>query len=106
MVAVQRTAVSATAYVLPASCLHWNPYITSDSLCMSGMIGLDPATRALVAGGPYAEAKQARPTSAPTPRAFLPVFLTLKQILTLLCAALPDWGLTLEHLVGTPGCDS
>jgi hypothetical protein len=27
---------------------------------MSGMLGLDPATRVLVAGGPYAEAKQVR----------------------------------------------
>ena len=27
---------------------------------MSGMIGLDPATRVLVTGGPYAEAKQVR----------------------------------------------
>jgi hypothetical protein len=26
------------------------------------------------------------------------------QILSLLCAALPDWGLTLEHLVVTADC--
>jgi 2-iminobutanoate/2-iminopropanoate deaminase len=42
------------------------------------MVALDPATGQLVPGGPYAEAK---------------------QILQLLQLGLPDWGLSLEHLV-------
>ncbi|MCW5624521.1 MAG: RidA family protein [Burkholderiales bacterium] len=45
---------------------------------VSGVIGLDPATTQIVSGGPYAEAK---------------------QILTLIQAALPDWGLSFENLV-------
>ncbi len=32
--------------------------VACDAMPRSGMIGLDPATRALVTGGPYAEAKQ------------------------------------------------
>ena len=89
---------------------------------MSGMIGLDPASRALVSGGPYAEAKQAssaniaRLRDEHTAALFVHsaelaalvheharVYLTtILQILSLLCAALPDWGLTLEHLVAIP----
>jgi hypothetical protein len=38
---------------------------TYSSFCehMSGIIGLDPATRVLVSGGPYAEAKQVKSAS-------------------------------------------
>lgn len=45
---------------------------------LSGMIGFDPSTGLLVGGGTYCETR---------------------QILKLLQLALPDWGLTLEHLV-------
>lgn len=45
---------------------------------LSGMIGFDPANGQLVGGGTYCETR---------------------QILKLLQLALPDWGLTLEHLV-------
>ncbi|MBX9964218.1 MAG: RidA family protein [Burkholderiales bacterium] len=45
---------------------------------VSGMIGFDPANGQLVGGGPFCETR---------------------QILKLLQLALPDWGLTLEHLV-------
>lgn len=44
---------------------------------VSGIVGLDPAQSKLVLGGAYCEAK---------------------QILRLLVAALPDWGLGLEHM--------
>ena len=90
----------------------------ADCLRMSGMIGLDPATRLLVTGGPYAEAKQVRvnrlvqigaaAACVASPcfcccnpffyaQLLAPIFFC--QILSLLCAALPDWGLGLEHLV-------
>lgn len=45
---------------------------------VSGMVALDPATGQLVGGGVYCEAK---------------------QILHLVQLGLPDWGLSLEHLV-------
>ncbi|MBX9628962.1 MAG: RidA family protein [Burkholderiales bacterium] len=45
---------------------------------LSGMIGFDPANGQLVGGGTYCETR---------------------QILKLLQLALPDWELTLEHLV-------
>jgi 2-iminobutanoate/2-iminopropanoate deaminase len=54
-------------------CVKTGPWYT-----VSGMVALDPASGQLVAGGPYAEAR---------------------QILALLQAGVPDWGLTLEHLV-------
>jgi 2-iminobutanoate/2-iminopropanoate deaminase len=54
-------------------CVQTGPWYT-----VSGMVALDPASGQLVAGGPYAEAR---------------------QIFDLLQAAIADWGLTLEHLV-------
>ncbi len=44
---------------------------------MSGMVALDPATNQLVGTGAYVEAR---------------------QIMQLMVAALPDWGLTLENI--------
>ena len=44
---------------------------------MSGMVALDPATNQLVGTGTYGEAR---------------------QIMQLMVAALPDWGLTLENI--------
>ena len=57
---------------------HYSPCVkTGPWYTLSGMVGIDPAQNKLVLGGPYAEAR---------------------QILRLLVAALPDWGLGLENL--------
>jgi 2-iminobutanoate/2-iminopropanoate deaminase len=53
-------------------CVKTGPWYT-----MSGMVALDPATNQLVSTGTYGEAR---------------------QILQLMQAALPDWGLGLEHI--------
>jgi 2-iminobutanoate/2-iminopropanoate deaminase len=53
-------------------CVKTGPWYT-----MSGMVALDPATNQLVGTGAYVEAR---------------------QIMQLMVAALPDWGLTLENI--------
>jgi 2-iminobutanoate/2-iminopropanoate deaminase len=53
-------------------CVKTGPWYT-----MSGMVALDPATNQLVGTGAYIEAR---------------------QIMQLMVAALPDWGLTLENI--------
>ncbi|MBS0506309.1 MAG: RidA family protein [Proteobacteria bacterium] len=64
---------------IPAPKFRYTPCVRSGPLySVSGMVGLDPATGALVAGGLVAEAR---------------------QILQNLRAALPDYGVGLEHLV-------
>jgi hypothetical protein len=104
-----KTGPFYTMCVLCSACVS---RVAADVMCRSGMLGLDPATRVLVTGGPYAEAKQVIKALTlrflfPMPRLLLHtmrnVLLDVKplQILSLLCAALPDWGLGLEHLVRT-----
>jgi 2-iminobutanoate/2-iminopropanoate deaminase len=53
-------------------CVKTGPWYT-----MSGMVALDPTTNQLVGTGTYVEAR---------------------QIMQLMVAALPDWGLTLENI--------
>jgi hypothetical protein len=112
-----------------ALCIHLCTTPASHTLGMSGMIGLDPATRVLVSGGPYAEAKQV--SAPPIPNAekcdnyvSYPWICDAKRWGSSLarrfcrCCALrcpviapvprhpppltllSDWGLSLEHLVG------
>jgi 2-iminobutanoate/2-iminopropanoate deaminase len=72
-----RTLLKSTRMYAPK--FRYTPCVKAGpTYAVSGIIALDRVTGALVPGGPYAETR---------------------QILSLLVASLPEWGLSLEHLV-------